>query len=144
MHEKRRNLEQITAAALRGHYIRTDVHYHHRARVAAILATGPRTISSSAAHPLSTHCVQRPSGRPPMTHLGTMLHFQLPTSSIITRPPAATDSRTEGHPIRAPVRPSVRVRSQYRVNGARQRARAHQARCAVESDPSLTVAHPIS
>jgi len=29
---------------------------------------------------------------PWMTHLGTMLHFQLPTSSIITRPPAATDA----------------------------------------------------
>jgi len=27
-----------------------------------------------------------------MTHLGTMLHFRLPTSSIITRRPAATDS----------------------------------------------------
>jgi len=35
---------------------------------------------------------------PPMTHLGTMLHFQLPMPSIITRPPAATAADEGRHP----------------------------------------------
>jgi len=70
---------------------------------------------------------------PPMTHLGTMLHFQLPMPSIITRPPAAT-AADEGR------RPPARERWPF----PRNIAWVERTHGGLASNPSLTVAHTIS
>jgi len=120
---------QCSAAS---HYIRTDVHYHHRAPTGG--RHDGRPAGCSCPDNILICCSSTLKRSPPMTHLGTMLHFQLPTSSIITRPAASSDGLTPHPTVRPPTVLSLLAISREWKPSSRWLA----------SDPSLTVAHPIS